>query len=277
MAYSSSVVKRARSRSPTPAPNKLPRLASGSASSPILINNALEKEGSGVATAISLTYEEFKNLDDAAQMKQYMDMREALLKLEYCPSLDIELFRLRPTESRLNEEEEKDTDHQLRDLRAKWSLWVYTQRIHRLPDSANNTWTHWYDDDLYWNAVESRFELCQRCSHYLSFEDVNDLLRHKSLHGLWPRMSSQLLLYRLTIYMERSPNLETDAYKTCWETKFQHSDKFSILRFWDSKGAPRMEFRGTRNCQDDALQLVNLLAGLKFPHTYDGVIAGTVA
>ena len=34
---------------------------------------------------------------------------------------------------------------------------------------------------------------------------------------------------------------------------------------------------GLTDSQDDALELINLLIYFKFPHTYDGVIARTVA
>ncbi|KAL4862017.1 hypothetical protein BDV12DRAFT_179395 [Aspergillus spectabilis] len=276
MAYNSSSVKRARDPSSTPPPNKLPCLPSSSS----LI---LSTDDSRAATSLSLTYEEFKNLDNGAQEERFMIMLEALLKWEMmsksCPRLDMKLFQLHPADTRLSEHEKKDTDHQLVDLQAKWSLPGneegpgYQQSI-RL--QSYREWASWYDDDLCWNTDKSRFEVCRHCRHW-SLDDNDNYFRHRSLHGLFSHMSSQLLLYRLTIYMGRSPNLETDGYKTCWGTKFLHSNKLSILRFWDSKGAAKMEFSGLKASEEDALQLVNLLARLKYPHTYDSVIAGTVA
>jgi len=68
MAYNSSSVERACDSSPSLRPNKRLCLASGSASSPILIEDA-EKEDSRVATALSRIYKEFRDLDDVAQEK----------------------------------------------------------------------------------------------------------------------------------------------------------------------------------------------------------------
>ena len=43
------------------------------------------------------------------------------------------------------------------------------------------------------------------------------------------------------------------------------------------KEGPRASFYGSEQSQNDALEFVNLLATYKFPHTYDGTIAGALA
>ena len=43
------------------------------------------------------------------------------------------------------------------------------------------------------------------------------------------------------------------------------------------KGGARAVFDGLKKSQADALEFVNVLTGFKFPHTYDRVMAGTVA
>jgi hypothetical protein len=58
---------------------------------------------------------------------------------------------------------------------------------------------------------------------------------------------------------------------------FHHTDNISALRLWDSKGGARAVFSGLKKSQDNALGFVNFLTAFKFPHTYDSVIAGTVA
>lgn len=53
-------------------------------------------------------------------------------------------------------------------------------------------------------------------------------------------------------------------------------DVVSTLRLWDSKGGVRAVFNGLKKSQDDGLEFINSLTRFKFPHTYDGVIVGTV-
>jgi hypothetical protein len=46
---------------------------------------------------------------------------------------------------------------------------------------------------------------------------------------------------------------------------------------WDSKGRAKAEFSGLKEAKGDALEFINFVTRFKFPHTYDGVILGTVA
>ena len=90
-------------------------------------------------------------------------------------------------------------------------------------------------------------------------------------------MSSQLVLYRLTVTFGMPPPKEGDGYKSCWEVDLQHCDGVSVLRLEDYKGAAEPRFRGTAGASVDALKLLNFLVGMNCPHTYDGIVAGTRA
>jgi hypothetical protein len=91
------------------------------------------------------------------------------------------------------------------------------------------------------------------------------------------RVSSQLVLYRLTVTFGMPPPKKGDGYKSCWEVDLQHCDGVSVLSFEDYKGAAEPRFHGTAEASVDALKLLNFLVGMNCPHTYDGIVAGTRA
>ena len=95
--------------------------------------------------------------------------------------------------------------------------------------------------------------------------------------GFWHQISSQLLLYRLTVVFGMPPPKETDGYKSCWEIDLKHRDGASVLSFEDYKGGASTSFRGTSDASCDALKFINFLIGMNCQHSYDGVLAGTVA
>jgi hypothetical protein len=115
----------------------------------------------------------------------------------------------------------------------------------------------------------------------LSFHHSDDLTLHSSLqklnNGFLKRVSSQLLLYRLTVTFGMPPPKELDGYKSCWEVDLQHCDGASVLSFWDYKGAASVGFDGTTEASADALKLLNFLIGEGCRHTYDRIVAGTIA
>jgi hypothetical protein len=91
------------------------------------------------------------------------------------------------------------------------------------------------------------------------------------------RISSQLLFYRLAVTFGMPPPVETDGYKVCWEINLQHHDESSTLEFYDYKGSAEVRFFGSNDASDDALKLVNFLVGMECLHTYDWIVAGTIA
>lgn len=135
---------------------------------------------------------------------------------------------------------------------------------------------NWYDDKIWWNSVESQFEFGRGPQlHYRYMPSGLDKALHQ--YGFFYHISSALLWYRLTILTGEAKYVTTDDYKSSWDMEFCHIDGISTLRLWDCKGGARAEFDGLKKSQADALGFVNLLTRFKFPHTYDRVIAGTVA
>lgn len=137
--------------------------------------------------------------------------------------------------------------------------------------------TRWYDDDLRWNSVDSRFEFEHTQGPQPSHQSLDDF--EKSIHqrGFYKHISSALLLYRLVILAGELKEAESDHYKSSWDITFHHLGSAGTLRLWDSKGRARAVFSGLKEAEGDALELINCVTRFKFPHTYDGVISGTVA
>jgi hypothetical protein len=93
----------------------------------------------------------------------------------------------------------------------------------------------------------------------------------------WYQISSQLLFYRLTVTFGMPPPLGTDGYKSCWTICLRHCHDGSKLEFYDYKGAAEVRFFGSDDASEEALKLINFLVGMRCLHTYDGIVAGTVA
>jgi hypothetical protein len=82
---------------------------------------------------------------------------------------------------------------------------------------------------------------------------------------LCERISSQLLLYRISATFGMPPAEECDGYKSCWDACLHHEDGYSTVSFGDSKGGSTVKYYGTNKASDDALNLLNYLVGPTFP------------
>ena len=126
--------------------------------------------------------------------------------------------------------------------------------------------TSWHSFDLHCESADSDLGLCTthlgRCGCSTPWE-----------FGFQARISSQLLLYRITVTFGMPPPRVLDCYKQCWEVDLKHIDG-SILRFSDWKGGASTRFDGSTDASRDGLKLLNFLIGLKCLHTYDGIRAG---
>jgi hypothetical protein len=220
-----------------------------------------------------LSYESFKCLEEPAQKKYFDDIFEVLSDWETfkksCPRIDMMVHEHYASENRLSSDEQDATDAVQKGLNLKWGFAKKPAR--RKISPRMNERTRWVDDELRWNLDKSKFEIEQR-GRFRSMPDTE--LRQ---YGFYNHISSSLLWYRLTIFIGEPQIVDTDGYKSSWDIKFHHTDSTSTLRLWDSKGSARAVFEGLKDSQDDALEFVNFLTTFKFPHTYDNVIAGTVA
>ena len=121
--------------------------------------------------------------------------------------------------------------------------------------------TTWDGSNLVSQSPDSELRLC---FHH------NDVLtrcscRPKGYGSFSYRVSSPLLLYRLTVTFGMPPPQEVDGYKSCWQADLQYYDGASVLSFQGDKGAADTRFYGTAEASVDALKLLNFLIGMKCP------------
>lgn len=102
-------------------------------------------------------------------------------------------------------------------------------------------------------------------------------------------MSSAMLLYRLSCLFPGDLNAtkHTDGYKGVWAVRLTHEASLFRIELGEHKGAatiwPSMhpgvpgDASVTEEFRQDFLELLNLLFSQDMPHTYDGVVAGSVA
>ncbi|KAJ5500690.1 hypothetical protein N7453_009741 [Penicillium expansum] len=209
-------------------------------------------------------YENFKCLSDSDQ-REYFE--RSYKTLRSFPRIDLMVLQHYDKADQLNQDELKATDELQEKMNNKWSWVKRDPKV--LGRRRPREFVAWDDDKLWWNPSTQDFEL----------RDAQIFNERHSLRerGFLYHISSSLLLYRLTLLMGDSEFISTNGYKSCWEVRFYHTDGSTFLRLWDSKGGPRASFYGSKQSQNDALEFVNLLTTYKFPHTYDGTIAGAVA
>ena len=192
----------------------------------------------------------------------------------FCPSLDIQIY-LRP-DGRLNEDE----DVTYEERRVLTELWNYKntdddneqERVMRMSSPIPKR--AWDSLDLVSESPDEELEIFVLSDPSTQYSRKPPGRRHRYL---WRRISSQLLFYRLAATFGMPPPVETDGYKVCWEINLQHCDGSSTLEFYDYKGAAKARFFGSDDASEDALKLINFLVGMECLHTYDGIVAGTIA
>ncbi|CAI7649253.1 unnamed protein product, partial [Penicillium pancosmium] len=234
------------------------------------------------------TYKAFESLQ-ASQKMRYFDKLTAASNSwaafeKSCPRLDKFVLQHYDNNNYLSRDEfGLSLQH---NIKQRWSLGEAPS-----PDSASGhkygkmeSLLCWYDDNLRWDSANMRFELKSYGSSPIHFpiEEVDSEFR---LHGFPYHISSSLLLYRLAILTAEfgettdsqtgCPWDITDGYKSSWDIFLCHIDSVSTLNFYDYKGKARAFFYGSKEAQNDAVELINLLTSSSFPHTYDGIMAGT--
>ncbi|CAI7605667.1 unnamed protein product [Penicillium manginii] len=237
-----------------------------------------------------LTYEAFESLQDSHKMRYFDKLTAASTSWAFfeksCPRLDKFVFQHYDNNNYLSRDEfGLCLQH---NIKQRWSLGEapLSDSASRHENGRMGSLVSWYDDDLRWNSANMRYELkpYRFPPIHLPMEKVISECR---LRGFLHHISSSLLLYRLTILtgelMETTdcqtgcPWDMTDGYKSSWDLPLRHIDSVSTLRFYDYKGQARAFFCGSEEAQNDAMELINLLTSRSFPHTYDGIMAGTVA
>ena len=157
-----------------------------------------------------------------------------------------------------------------------------------LQERYRDTWSYssddgireqsWTDDSVYWSCTELSFEPPTLNLELKDRKTLWDLRSGTNSPGYFSeRISSQLLQYRLTVMFGMMSPIETDEYKCCWGAYLLHKDGRSVLVLDEHKGAASGHFSGSPEASVDALGLLNFLCGNNIPHSYDGILAGTVA
>ncbi|KAJ5993176.1 hypothetical protein N7451_008900 [Penicillium sp. IBT 35674x] len=217
------------------------------------------------------SFEDFQRLPELDQMIYFKQNFEALRSI---PRINLMVLQNYHEGDRLDEDELEATDQLQEELKNKWSF-VRPDRK-GLARRRQGECVKWGDENLWWNPSTQEFEMedAQKSDQRHLLEHFESTLRE---YGFLYHITSSLLIYRLILFMGSSQSIETDGYKSCWEVRFYHTDGCTFLRLWDNKGRPRVSFYGLKESQNDALEFLNLLTTYKFPHTFDGTIAGAVA
>lgn len=208
-----------------------------------------------------------------ARLREIEQKWERLTRL--CPSLDTQIY-LRPN-GRLSEEDEIAAYEEKRVLT---ELWYYKdtdedngqERAMRMSSPIPKR--SWDSLDLVSESPDEELGIFALSDPSTQYSRKPPGRRHRYL---WARISSQLLFYRLAATFGMPPPVETDGYKVCWEINLQHCDDSSTLEFYDYEGAAKARFFGSDDANEDALKLINFLVGMECVHTYDGIVAGTIA
>ena len=140
------------------------------------------------------------------------------------------------------------------------------------PDDSTETFTRWSQFDLVSDSEHSEVKIDSGHARWSPSPSSRKVSRYMSRE-----ISSQLLYYRLTIVFGMAPMGDLDGYKVAWEVRLKHNDGGSVLSFMDYKGSSTVSFEGTTDASEDALRLLNYLISSDCLHTYDGIVAGTIA
>jgi hypothetical protein len=103
--------------------------------------------------------------------------------------------------------------------------------------------------------------------------------------GMPEVISSALLLYRLLVLFTAKVKVDParGRYKCVWWITLKHKETGELLMFGEWKGAAGIWTRFSNHKElpptykADMLELMNTLADPKCPHSYDGLVAGSVA
>ena len=129
---------------------------------------------------------------------------------------------------------------------------------------------------LYWNLPAGELRLNGR---QFEHEEAPGYVYGED-KGFTERISSQLLLYRIVVMFGMIPPQQEGyegRYKSCWECMLRHKDGTSRFTAFDYKGGATLKFKGSAEGSADAMELLNFLCGDAIPHSYDGILAGTMA
>ncbi|KAJ5904788.1 uncharacterized protein N7473_001704 [Penicillium subrubescens] len=173
-----------------------------------------------------LSYGNFKCLGDSDQ-EEYFSRMAGVSRIwkdfdTSCPRIDKMVFEHYEANNRLTAVE-REAAYSLQELiKKKWRLSKTPLPEPKARHALRNVreTTRWYDDDLRWNSVDSRFEFEQSQDPQPKFLSIDDIERPIRQHGFLKHISSALLLYRLNILAGKFKEVESDRYKASWDMTF---------------------------------------------------------
>ena len=249
--------------------------------SQLSLQELCEKESLKLITNSTFTASDFTGLEPRLQEILFDRLRKENARLskieekwvelkDCCPLVDIQTHLCNERIVMDDGEDEENGYNKREKVQGNWSYVAEDSdlRRYRVDDAA----TTWHSSELACKPSESDLGLfvpLSRAERLTTSYYWSSSFSH--------RISSQLLLYRLTVTFGMPPPRETDGYKSCWQIQLLHRDGVSILNFSEHKGAASARFYGATDTSVDALELLNFLVGMNCPHTYDGVVAGAIA
>ncbi|KAH8691797.1 hypothetical protein BGW36DRAFT_431049 [Talaromyces proteolyticus] len=158
----------------------------------------------------TFTLEMFDSLSKPARENQFRYMQETLSKYEYLskslPRVDMMLFE--QAEDRLSKDEQERAADQMNDIHEKWK---FERLVGQQENKQYRVIISWDDDRLHWMPEESLFRTCGKLCGW-------------ETHGLYLHISSQLLMFRLTLLFGMPPVENTVGYKVGWDIRILHLD-----------------------------------------------------
>lgn len=141
------------------------------------------------------------------------------------------------------------------------------------PTLEPNDMVCWNNEELYKTSPTSGFQYCGANSQPGFRTDVFEFCQ------LSRRISTQLMLYRLTVVFGMPPSRDDlDDHKQVWKvTLYWKDNPHFYLEFVDMKGQCQVDFEGNGEANESALRLLDWLVSDNVDHPYNYTEAGNVA
>lgn len=190
------------------------------------------------------------------------------------PSLDLEI--LRSLDRYVASKDDTSSEDEAYSKAVSFqSMWAYEREDEDHPNEGSFD-TFFNTSNLFSDAPLSDMKICDHGEEIC----ITCMSARECVFS--QRISSQLLLYRLSVTFGMPPPRETGGPETCWDIALKHVDDGGVLSFSEYEGRAEVQFEGSNSAEEDALKLINYLVGMKCYHTDPehndpGIVAGMAA
>jgi hypothetical protein len=185
-------------------------------------------------------------------------MKTTLCKM---PRVDLQLYL--STSANESDVLEPDADREFHQNHWKYESFFFPHPEEEFDQNLEYRWNNggaqWDTSELRRESGDIKFKSC--LNHWFS----GGCKRLKV--SLSERISSQLLLYRITATFGMPPVLQTYGHAYRWVVSLHHKDCVSWFNIGECKGRPWVYFDGSDLASDDALRLLDYLVGPNFEHS----------